>query len=164
MPHANSCCASAAVVLAAAIALAGSIQQEDLADAIYGDGVSTGVHTRALHPCFKVLLPKQHVSLLACMLSCSHHRAQHRRQRHGCREPYDLTPLILTPLQAWAAYQTGQEMWQQGCCGLSPCTSAAPCSCCFYSWAALRQSAPLTGCCVSWESSQASRESTLVTL
>ena len=33
----------AAVVLAAAIAIAGSIQQDDLADAIYGDGVSSGV-------------------------------------------------------------------------------------------------------------------------
>ena len=53
-----SCCASstlmphmslgksvhhAAVLLAAAIAVAGSIQQDDLADAIYGDGVSTGM-------------------------------------------------------------------------------------------------------------------------
>ena len=34
------CCA--AVFLAAAIAIAGTIQQNDLADAIYGDGVSTG--------------------------------------------------------------------------------------------------------------------------
>ncbi len=32
----------AAVVLAAAIAIAGTIQQDDLADAIYGDGVSSG--------------------------------------------------------------------------------------------------------------------------
>ena len=70
---AKSCCAIAAVVLAAAIALAGSIQQEDLADAIYGDGVSTGVHTTALRPCFKALFPKQHCQL-ACMLSCSHIR------------------------------------------------------------------------------------------
>jgi len=33
----------AAVILAAAIAIIGSIQQDDLADAIYGDGVSSGV-------------------------------------------------------------------------------------------------------------------------
>ncbi len=36
---------SAAVILAAAIAIIGSIQQDDLADAIYGDGVSSGVAT-----------------------------------------------------------------------------------------------------------------------
>lgn len=51
----------AAVILAAAIAVVGSIQQDDLADAIYGDGVSSGTAPTRLLSDF----PRAHIERCA---------------------------------------------------------------------------------------------------